>query len=106
MKPSTTKMSSKGQVVIPEEIRNQLGLVPGTQFIVLGDRDVVILKALNPPSLSDFDGLIREARRQAKRAGLTKTAVKKVVSDVAAGEGYSLEEVLKEADALLDDGKD
>ena len=79
MKPSTTKMSSKGQVVIPEEIRNQLGLVPGTQFVVVGDRDVVILKALNPPSLSDFDGLISEARRQAKRAGLTRTAVKKAV---------------------------
>ncbi len=118
MKPSTTKMSSKGQVVIPEEIRNQLGLVPGTQFIVIGDRDVVILKALNPPSLSDFDGLIREARRQAKRAGLTKAAVKKVVNerqllrelaagerDIAAGEGHSLDDVLKEADALLDGGK-
>lgn len=79
MKPSTTKMSSKGQVVIPEEIRNQLGLEPGTQFVVVGDRDVVILKALNPPSLSDFDGLIGEARRQAKRAGMTRTAVRKAV---------------------------
>ncbi len=79
MKPSTTKMSSKGQVVIPEEIRNQLGLEPGTQFVVVGDRDVVILKALNPPSLSDFDSLIGEARRQAKRAGMTRTAVRKAV---------------------------
>ena len=68
IKPSTTKMSSKGQVVIPEEIRNQLGLEPGTQFVVVGDRDVVILKALNPPSLSDFDGLIGEARRLRKQA--------------------------------------
>lgn len=79
MKPSTTKMSSKGQVVIPEEIRNQLGLEPGTQFVVVGDRDVVILKALNPPSLSDFDGLISEARRQAKRTGMTRTSVRKAV---------------------------
>ncbi|MBK8167848.1 MAG: AbrB/MazE/SpoVT family DNA-binding domain-containing protein [bacterium] len=66
-------------MVIPEEIRNQLGLEPGTQFIVVGDRDVVILKALNPPSLADFEGLIGEARRQAKRAGMTRTAVRKAV---------------------------
>jgi AbrB family looped-hinge helix DNA binding protein len=44
-KPATTRMSSKGQVVIPERIRQQLRLQAGTQFVVVGDRDVVILKA-------------------------------------------------------------
>ena len=79
MKPSTTRMSSKGQVVIPEEIRKQSGLVPGTQFVVVGDRDVVILKALAPPAMSEFDDLIGEARRQAKRVGMTRTDIKKAV---------------------------
>lgn len=79
MKLSTTKMSSKGQVVIPEEIREQLGLVPGTQFVVVGDRDVVILKALAPPSLSEFDTLIGEARRQARRAKMKRSDVQKAV---------------------------
>ncbi len=82
MKPSTTRMSSKGQVVIPEEIRNQLGLEPGTQFVVVGDRDVVILKALAAPAISDFEGLIGEARRQAKRAGMTRTDVRKAVKAI------------------------
>ena len=79
MKPSTTKMSSKGQVVIPEEIREQLGLVPGTQFVVVGDRDVVILKALALPSLSEFDGLIGEARRQAKQAKMKRSDIQKAL---------------------------
>ena len=39
---ATTKLSSKGQVVIPEEIRNQLNLHPGDQFIVVAEKDVVI----------------------------------------------------------------
>lgn len=39
---STTKLSSRGQVVIPEEIRKRLGLEPGTQFIVLAEDDTVI----------------------------------------------------------------
>ncbi len=79
MKPSTTKMSSKGQVVIPEEIRDQLGLTPGTQFVVVGDRDVAILKALSAPSLSEFDSLIGEARRQAKTAKMKRSDIQKAV---------------------------
>ena len=70
VKISTTKLSSKGQIVIPEEIRNRLGLEPGAQFVVLGEGDVVVLKAINPPGLSDFEGLITQAREQAKNAGL------------------------------------
>lgn len=81
MKPSTTKMSSKGQVVIPEEIRDQLGLTPGTQFVVVGDRDVVILKALAPPALSEFDGLIREARRQARQANLKRSDIRQAIQE-------------------------
>lgn len=57
---STTRMSSKGQVVIPEEIREKMGLHPGTQFAVLGARGMVILRPLNPPTLEEFDKLIAE----------------------------------------------
>ena len=45
---ATTKMSSKGQVVIPETIRKKLGLKPGTEFVVLADDGVVILKEITP----------------------------------------------------------
>ncbi|MCK9365522.1 MAG: AbrB/MazE/SpoVT family DNA-binding domain-containing protein [Syntrophales bacterium] len=48
---ATTKMSSKGQVVIPEDIRRRLNLKPGSQFMVLGEDDVVILKAILPPEM-------------------------------------------------------
>ncbi len=67
---STTRMSSKGQVVIPESIRKQLDLKEGAQFLVVGEEDVVILKVVTPPDKSEFDALIKEARRQAKEAGL------------------------------------
>ncbi len=80
--PSTTKMSSKGQVVIPEEIRNRLGLKSGSQFVVIGEKDVVIFKTISAPSMEDFDGLIAEARRRARQAGVKRsdvaTAIKKV----------------------------
>ena len=42
MKNSST-ISSKGQVTVPQEIRNRLGLVPGDRidFVVEGDRTVI-----------------------------------------------------------------
>jgi AbrB family looped-hinge helix DNA binding protein len=67
--PATTRLSSKGQVVIPEEIRNRLRLKPGAQFLVLGDRDVVILKVIHSPNMAEFDQIVGRARKAAKRAG-------------------------------------
>ena len=79
---TTTRMSSKGQVVIPEEIRNQLGLESGTQFVVVGDRDVVILKAIAAPSMKEFNNLIVRARQQARKSGLKKSDIDAVVAKV------------------------
>jgi AbrB family looped-hinge helix DNA binding protein len=79
---ATTTLSSKGQVVIPEEIREQLGLEAGAQFVVIADRDVVIFKLLEPPSLKEFATLVDRARQAAKQTGMTRadvvSAVKKV----------------------------
>lgn len=80
--PATTRMSSKGQVVIPEEIRTRLGLEPGTQFVVIGDKGVVILKSLAPPKMSEFDDLIGQARREARAAGLKRSDVADAVKAV------------------------
>jgi AbrB family looped-hinge helix DNA binding protein len=73
--PATTKMSSKGQVVIPEEVRKRLNLKTGTQFVVIGENDVVILKSISPPSIHEFDDLIVKARREAKTAGLKQADI-------------------------------
>ena len=79
---ATTRLSSKGQVVIPEEIRDRLGLKAGTQFVVVGNRDVVILKAISAPSVKEFNDLIGQARQQARRAGLRKSDVEAAVARV------------------------
>lgn len=79
---ATTRLSSKGQVVIPEEIRKRLGLEAGVQFVVVGDGDTVILKIITPPSRKEFGGLLAKARRQAREAGMKRSdidaALKKV----------------------------
>ncbi len=72
---ATTRMSSKGQVVIPEDIRKQLKLKAGSQFVVLGKDDVVILKAVSPPAMEEFDSLVTLARKRAKQAGMKRSDV-------------------------------
>lgn len=82
---ATTRMSSKGQVVIPEEIRNRLHLSAGSQFVVLGEGDAVIFKTLTAPSMKDFDGLIQRARKQAKAAGIKPADISKAITTVRKG---------------------
>jgi AbrB family looped-hinge helix DNA binding protein len=79
---ATTKMSSKGQIVIPEDIRKRLNLKAGTQFVVVGENDVVILKAISPPAMNEFDSLITEARRQGEEVGLKQADIAAAIAKV------------------------
>jgi AbrB family looped-hinge helix DNA binding protein len=77
-----TKMSSRGQVVIPENVRDELGLKTGSQFVIIGQGDVVMLKLISPPSMDDYNELKRRLRRQAREAGLSRSDIDKAVKKV------------------------
>ncbi len=79
---ATTRLSSKGQVVIPEEVRNRLGLKTGDQFVVVGEDDAVILKSITPPSMRDFDAVIEKARKQARAARMRRPDIAKAIARV------------------------
>jgi len=79
---ATTKLSSKGQIVIPEEVRNQLGLKAGDQFVVMGESDAVILKTITPPSIRDFDAIIEKARKQARATRMKRSDIAKAIAKV------------------------
>ena len=82
---STTKLSSRGQVVIPEEIRRRLGLEPGVQFVVMAEGDTVVLKRIRPPSLDDLDSLLDRARAAAATVGLRQEDVDEAIREVRKG---------------------
>jgi len=82
VQPATTRLSSKGQVVIPEEIRKRLGLEAGAQFVVVGEGDVVVLKALKAPKVSDFKQLLQRAEASAEAAGLSPEDVERAIREV------------------------
>lgn len=77
-----TTMSSKGQVVIPTDIRKALGLLNGAKLMVLTDGANLLLKPIQPPKLQTFYALVRRSRHYAKAAGLTKQALAKALRKV------------------------
>ena len=69
-------------MVIPENIRRNLKLKSGSQFIVVAEKDVVILKSIIPPSIDEFDELIAKARQDGKKAGLKKADISEALKKV------------------------
>lgn len=59
--PYTTKMSSRGQVVIPHEIRQGLNFPEGTPFIVVAREDTIVLCRLKEPPWKFLDEFAKEA---------------------------------------------
>ncbi len=74
-----TSMSSRGQVVIPLDIREHLGLREGEKFVVVGEEDTVILKKISMPSFKNFDKLIEKTQQFAKQKGITKADVENAI---------------------------
>jgi AbrB family looped-hinge helix DNA binding protein len=79
---ATTRLSSKGQVVIPEEVRRTLGLNEGDQFLVIGQGDAVILKTITPPKIEEFRELLSQARAEGRKARIRKAELKSAIAKV------------------------
>jgi len=60
-----TRMSSRGQVVIPQGIRKKMGLEEGAQFMVFCDGDNLLMKPVLTPDMTAFKKLLRESQEYA-----------------------------------------
>lgn len=70
-----TTTSPKGQVVIPQEIREQMHIQSGTKFAVYGRGDTIIFKKMELPTVKDFGKLAWFGRSFAKRKGIKEKDV-------------------------------
>ena len=50
--------------------------------MVVGEKDVIILKNISPPSMDEFTDLIKSARQQAKEVGLKPSDIDSIISEV------------------------
>ena len=78
-----TKMSSKGQIVIPQDIREDMGLKDGETFAVTGGGDTLLLKKIERPSrekiISDWERITAKARKEVKKLGIKQRDVSKLI---------------------------
>lgn len=82
----TTKLSSKGQVVLPETLRNMYGWDAGTAFTVLAYKGAVIMQPIKAPTeeeiAHEFDEAFAESRSQARAAGMVPADITRAISEV------------------------
>ncbi|MBI2550015.1 hypothetical protein HYV83_02440 [Candidatus Woesearchaeota archaeon] len=79
MEMKTTKMSSRGQVVIPENVRAVVSASEGTLFAVVGSSDTIVLKKIGMPSkealIKDLEKIAHEGRKRLESKGLRESDI-------------------------------
>ena len=83
MNVETIRMSSKGQVVIPRQIREEIDAEEGTVFAVVGGKDSVVLKKIATPSkdelIKELGILAKTGARRAAKLGIDEVDVPELV---------------------------
>ena len=73
MQVELTKISEKGQIVIPNSLRKEMKIKKSDQFVIFGEDDTVILKKIEKPLLKKtFDEIAKPLQKAAKQIGLTR----------------------------------
>ena len=81
-----TRLSQKGQVVIPTSVRRKLGLKQGMRFLVIGVGDTVVLRRLElgEEAMKIKQALV-ESRRKAEKIGFTQKEIEKLIHETRKG---------------------
>ena len=83
MPAETIKMSSRGQIVIPQDIREELKASEGTIFSVVSAKDAIILKKILTPSkeelIKEIGAIALEGRKRAEKLGIKESNVPELI---------------------------
>ena len=86
MPAETIKMSSRGQIVIPQDIREELKASEGTIFSVVSSKDAIILKKILTPSkeelIKEIGVIALAGRKRAEKLGIKESDVPELVQRV------------------------
>ena len=79
---AVSRLSSKGQIVIPKELRNYLGFHEGELFALYGDGDTLIIKKVDMPSKEEFEDILLKGAIIGKEKKITRKDVLKAIAEV------------------------
>ncbi len=76
-------LSSKGQFVIPKDMREEMGLKPKDKFILVNDKDTILLKRIVEEDVKvRMKGFMKTFASEFKKAGLTPEDLQKEIQAV------------------------
>lgn len=76
-----TKISSKGQIVIPREIREKMNLDEGNLLLVQDSEDSICFKKIELPKIKTWAEAIKPFREAAKKTGFTKEDLFRLIEE-------------------------
>ena len=80
---TVTTISTKGQLVIPKDLRLELKIKESDEFLIYGEKDTIILKKIVRPSLkARFKELNKKLSKEMKSKGVTRKTVEKAIKSV------------------------
>lgn len=80
METAIIKVSSKGQIVIPAELRRIMGITEGDELYVFGKEDALVLKKIEKKILEkEFDDIVRPIQAKINKLGITRDDVEKEI---------------------------
>ena len=75
-----TRLSEKGQIVVPSEMRKRMKLGEGTRFVILGLSDTIILRKVEfSQERIRLKQLLAKSREKASKIGFTEKEVERLI---------------------------
>ena len=78
-------MSTKGQIVLPSEMRDALSLGAGSKLAVFYEDGTIMLKPIVVPSPDDFRESLMKAQKWASEVGYVESDVASLIKEVRKG---------------------
>lgn len=76
-------LSSKGQLVIPKNMREEMKLNQRDKFVLVNNRDTIIMKRLQEEEIkSRMNSLMKELTKEFNKGGITKEDLRKEIKAV------------------------
>ena len=82
METGFTTVSSKGQIVIPQKIRELLKIREGTPFLIETRNESIVIKKINLPKIKSWKESTADFKKAAAKAKFTKEDLEKAIVEV------------------------
>ncbi|MBI5392824.1 AbrB/MazE/SpoVT family DNA-binding domain-containing protein [Candidatus Woesearchaeota archaeon] len=75
-------IGERGQIVIPQSLRDDLHIDKGDKFMIIKKGDIIIFKKLREPTKQEFAQMLKKAHESAEKHSLTEKDLENALNKV------------------------